>query len=112
LERFARQHSSAQKEAVNLAAAQLVVARELGFSSWPKLKAAVDAATASSARLDEFAAASIEGRLRTARAIFDTDREIARSSLLAATILGDPEEVRRRLAVNPAAAVATDDERG
>jgi ankyrin repeat protein len=90
----------------------LVVARELGFSSWPKLKAAVDAVTASSARLDEFAAASIEGRLRTARAIFDTDREIARSSLFAATILSDAEEVRRRLAVNPAAAVAADDVRG
>jgi ankyrin repeat protein len=112
LERFGRQHLSAPKDPVSLAAAQLVVARELGFTSWPKLKAAVDAATATSDRLGEFAAASVEGRLRTARAIFDADPEIARRSLLAATVLGDASEVRERLAVDPAAGVTLDDERG
>jgi ankyrin repeat protein len=112
LERFARQNLSAPKDAVGLAAAQLVVARELGFASWPKLKAAVDTATATSARLGEFTAASVEGRLRTARAIFDADPDIARRSLLAAIVLGDASEVRERLAVDPAAAVAIDDERG
>src|SRR6266702_2453545 len=42
-ERFARHHPSARQDAVSLAAAQLVIARELGFSSWPRLKAAGDA---------------------------------------------------------------------
>jgi hypothetical protein len=44
LERFARSHPSAPHGPLTLAAAQLVVARELGFPSWPKLKAAADAA--------------------------------------------------------------------
>jgi len=35
LEWFARQHSSARQGAVSLATAQLVIARELGFASWP-----------------------------------------------------------------------------
>ena len=40
LERFARHHPSAPQDAAGLAAAQLVLARELGFASWPALKAA------------------------------------------------------------------------
>ena len=43
VERFARHHPSAPQGVVTLAAAQLVIARELGFASWPQLKAAVDA---------------------------------------------------------------------
>ena len=42
-ERFARHHPSAPQGVVTLAAAQLVIARELGFASWPQLKAAVEA---------------------------------------------------------------------
>ena len=41
VERFAR-HRSAPQGVVTLAAAQLVIARELGFASWPQLKAAVE----------------------------------------------------------------------
>src|SRR5258706_5004636 len=43
VERFVRHHGSAPQGAVTLAAAQLVIARELGFASWPRLKAAVEA---------------------------------------------------------------------
>lgn len=43
VDRLARHHPSAHRAELSLAAAQLVIARELGFSSWPKLKAAVDA---------------------------------------------------------------------
>src|SRR5260221_11096269 len=43
VERFVRHHGSAPHLAVTLAAAQLVIARELGFASWPRLKAAVEA---------------------------------------------------------------------
>ena len=62
IERFARHHPSAPQGTVTLAAAQLVIARELGFASWPQLKAAVDAhATAPERRAQVFVAASIEG---------------------------------------------------
>src|SRR5258706_12619035 len=43
VERFVRHHGSAPQGAVTLAAAQLVIARELGFARWPRLKAAVEA---------------------------------------------------------------------
>ena len=61
---------------------------------------------------DDFVAASVDGRVRQASAIFGADPSIAGRSLLAATVLGDAEAVRERLAVDPAAAVAIDDERG
>src|SRR5258708_4009101 len=50
IERFARHHPGAPQGTVTLAAAQLVIARELGFASWPQLKAAVDAHAASPER--------------------------------------------------------------
>ncbi len=61
---------------------------------------------------DDFVAASVDGRVRQASAILGADPSIAGRSLLAATVLGDAEAVRERLAVDPAAAVAIDDERG
>jgi hypothetical protein len=112
LERFARHHPSARQGAVGLADAQLVIARELGFASWPRLKAAIDARATSGRAADEFVAASVEGRLRQASDIFQADPGIASRSLLAATVLGDAEAVRAVLAADPAAAVAVDDERG
>ena len=111
-ERFARHHPSARQDAVSLAAAQLVIARELGFSSWPRLKAAIDADAVSRREVSEFVAASVEGRLRQASDIFRADPSIASRSLLTATVLGDAEAVREMLAADPAAAVAIDDERG
>jgi ankyrin repeat protein len=111
-ERFTRQHPTGPQDAVSLAAAQLVVARELGFPSWPKLKAAIDDAVAKSANVGDFVAASVDGRLRAARAIFGADPDIARRSLLAATVLGDAQAVQDGLAVDPTAAAAVDDDRG
>jgi ankyrin repeat protein len=113
VERFARQHRSALPGVVALAAAQLVIARELGFASWPLLKAAVAAhATIPERRAEVFVAASVAGRLREAATIFEADPGIARYSLEAAAVLGDSEQVRERLAVDPAAAVAIDEVRG
>ena len=112
LERFARHHPSAPESAVSLAAAQLVIARELGFASWPRLKAAVDAEAASGQEVRAFLAASVDGRLRQARDILRADPGITGRSLLAATVLGDADVVREMLAADPAAAVAIDDARG
>ena len=112
LERFARHHPSARPDTVSLAAAQLVIARELGFSSWPRLKAAVDAEDDFRRDVSAFVDASVEGRSRQASDIFRADPSIANRSLLAAAVLGDAEVVRAMLAVDPAAAVAIDEERG
>jgi ankyrin repeat protein len=112
VQRFARHHPSARNEAVSLAAAQLVIARELGFSSWPRLKAAIDAGAASGRGVPAFVAASVGGRLRQASDILRADPGIAGRSLLAAAVLGDADAVREMLAADPEAAVAIDDERG
>ncbi len=112
-DRFARHHGSASQGVVTLAAAQLVIARELGFSSWPQLKAAIEAHASSPERQAEiFVAASIDDRMREAATVFETAPDIARYSLEAAAVLGDAEQVGQRLASDPAAAVATDEARG
>ena len=77
--RFARHHGSAPQGVVTLAAAQLVISRELGFASWPQLKAAVEAHATSPGRLAEvFVAASVDGRVREAATILETAPDIAR----------------------------------
>jgi ankyrin repeat protein len=113
VERFARHHGSTTRDAVTLAAAQLVIARELGFASWPRLKAAVEAhATGPGRRAEAFVAASVEGRLREATTILDTVPDVASHSLAAAAVLGDAQQVAQMLAVDPAAAVTIDEVRG
>ncbi|MGH9095302.1 MAG: ankyrin repeat domain-containing protein [Acidimicrobiales bacterium] len=112
-ERFARHHPKATQGVVTVATAQLVIAREAGFASWPRLKAAVDAQATSPERLaGVFLAASIEGRAAEAESVFDAVPDIARYRLEAAAVLGDAERVGERLAVDPAAAVAIDEVRG
>jgi ankyrin repeat protein len=113
VERFGRYHRAALQGAASLASAQLVIARELGFASWPRLKVAIDTDAANvDRRVGTFVRAVIDGRLRQARDIVRADPGIARRSLLAATVLGDAEAVREVLAADPAAAVAIDEERG
>ncbi len=112
LERFARHHPSAALGAISLTAAQLVIARELGFTSWPKLKTATNAAATSHRDVAAFVAASVDGPLRRASGIFAAEPGIAGRSLLAAAVLGDADAVREMLAADHAAAVAIDDERG
>jgi ankyrin repeat protein len=112
-ERFGRHHPAALQSVASLASAQLVIARELGFASWPRLKAAIDTGAANvDRRVDALVSAVIEGRLRQARDIFRAAPGIAWRSLIAATVLGDTEAVREMLAADPAAAVAIDEERG
>jgi len=111
-ERIARHYRGALPGPVTLAVAQLVIAREQGFPSWPKLKAAVDADESASRQVDVFVAASVEGRMRQAASVFQADPGIAGRSLRAAAVLGDVQAARAMLAADPAAAVATDVDRG
>jgi ankyrin repeat protein len=113
VERFERHHGNGPRGEVTLAAAQLVIARELGFTSWPRLKSAVDAHTAApERRVEAFLAASIEGRMREAAAILEAAPGVASLSVAAAAALGDGIAVGEMLAADPTAAVAIDGTRG
>ena len=112
VQRLARHHPAPPAGPVRLAAAQLVIARELGFPSWPRLTAALEADATSRLALSAFLSASIEGRMREAGEIVRADPGIARRSLAAAAVLGDASAVREHLAADPGAALALDDERG
>ncbi|HEX6537719.1 MAG TPA: hypothetical protein VF155_00880 [Candidatus Dormibacteraeota bacterium] len=112
LRRVARHYSAEGTSALSLAAAQLVVARELGFPSWPKLKAACDARVAADRQLARFLTASVSGRVTQASDILRAEPRIADRNLLAATVLGDAGAVQTLLAADPQAATAIDDVRG
>jgi ankyrin repeat protein len=112
VQRLARHHPAPPAGPVRLAAAQLVIARELGFPSWPRLIAALEADAASRRALTAFLSASIEGRMRQADEILHADPRIAGRSLAAAAVLGDAPAVREHLAADPGAALALDDDRG
>ena len=112
MQRLARHHPAPPAGPVRLAAAQLVIARELGFPSWPALTAALEADAASRRTLSAFLSASVEGRMRQAGEILHADPGIAERSLPAAAVLGDAAAVREHLAADPGAALALDDERG
>jgi hypothetical protein len=112
LERLARHHPTPPAGPVRLAVAHLVIARELGFSSWPGLIAALEAGAASRRALAAFLSASVEGRMRQAGEILHAVAGIAERSLPAAAVLGDSAAVRQHLAADPGSALALDDERG
>ena len=108
-----RIYRAAPQGGVTLAAAQLVIARELGFTSWPRLKAAVESNSATPGQLVEaFVAASVERRLREAATILEAHPGIAAHSIYAAAVLGDGRTVSEMLAADPSGAVAIDEARG
>jgi ankyrin repeat protein len=111
-ERIARHHRGTLQGAVTLAVAQLVIAREQGFPSWPKLKAAIDANASAGRAIEELLAASVEGRMRQAASIVRANQGIAGQSLRAAAVLGDVLAAQEMLTADPAAAAAIDDDRG
>jgi ankyrin repeat protein len=89
-----------------LADAQLVIAREHGFESWPKFAKQIEVITGQMAAQSDPLAAFIEaaiwhGTLDAAAAILATHPEIARSSIHAAAILGDDATVRHFISVDP-----------
>jgi ankyrin repeat protein len=92
-----------------LADAQLVIAREHGFESWPKFAKHVQevARTSAALSLDNPVAAFIEaaiwhGTLEPAEQILASYPEIAKSSIHVAAILGDDATVRRFIAQDAA----------
>ena len=95
---------------VTLALAQLVIARELGYASWPKLKAAIEARA--DPRADAFVAASVEGRTREAARLLEDDPRIAAANVPAVAVLGDLGRLEDMVAADPSVAQQLDGERG
>lgn len=110
--RFAEHHATGEPDVASLAAAQFVIARELGFPSWPALKAALDADTAVRGVESGFLTASLDARGGRAAEILAAHPGIAGRSVRVAAVLGEADALREALARDPAAAVQVDDERG
>jgi ankyrin repeat protein len=86
----------------SVALAQLAVAREHGFVSWPRLKFHVEAVTLDAAeRATALIASATSDDLRRARALLDADPGLARRDLACACATGEVGEVARRLAARP-----------
>jgi ankyrin repeat protein len=111
LARFAVQRLAAAP--VTLAAAQLVIAREHGFSSWPQLKAAVEERRMSrEAKARALVVASVSGRMDRAMRLVGVDPSLATDNVWTAAALGEAVEVRALLARDPGLAVEPDPESG
>jgi ankyrin repeat protein len=101
--------SAAGPEPVTLAAAQLAIAREHGYPSWPLLAAEVRARTAElGQRVEEFLAASIRDQSGRAARMLARDPWIAGYDFRTAVILGDAARVREMLAGEPGLATRPD----
>jgi ankyrin repeat protein len=97
---------------VTLAVAQLVIARELGFASWPKLKAIAATRAGLGDRAASLLAASVDGYTGRARRLLEADPTLGRFDIRTAAVVGDTASVTRLLEADPAAATAMDRNRG
>src|SRR5438270_865228 len=103
----------AGRGALTLAAAQLAIAREHGYPSWPQLVAEVQAQTAEAGqRADEFLAASIGDWTGRAARMLARDSWLASYDFRTAVILGEAARVHAMLARDPELATRPDDRTG
>ena len=94
---------------VTLAAAQLAIAREYGYPSWPRLVAEVQARTAElGQRVDEFLVSSIRDWTGRAARMLARDPWLAGYDFRTAVVLGDADRVRAMLARDPGLATRSD----
>jgi len=99
----------AVSDRLTLAAAQLAVAREYGFSSWARLKAEVDARTGDLAqKVEAFLNASIRDWTGRAARLLAATPEIAGYNFATAVVLGDADRVRQEIERDPAVATRPD----
>jgi ankyrin repeat protein len=88
-----------------LALAQLAIAREHGFVSWPRLKFHVEALTLDAgARAEALIASACSSDVRRARALLAADPALARHDLACACVTGESEHVDATLRRDPDAA--------
>lgn len=83
---------------VTLSAAQLVIAREHGFASWPQLKATVEERLMSrDQQARTLVLASISGRLDRATRLIEADPSLVTHNLWTAAVAGEVGHVRTLL---------------
>jgi ankyrin repeat protein len=98
---------------VVLSTAQLVIAREYGFESWPQLNSEVTArAMPLPKRVAAFLTAAVEGRDQQAVRLLSSGARIAGADIRTAAVLGDAARVRELIQADPAAALTPDADRG
>lgn len=96
--RFGENSAESAEQAWSLADAQLVVAREYGFASWPRWKAFVESRKWSvEQRADELVRAVCSADMRQARTLLAAEPELARASFPAALVCGETDVVERAL---------------
>jgi ankyrin repeat protein len=111
--RIAAHTPAADSGPVTLAAAQLVIAREHGYPSWPQLVAEVRARTAElGQRVEEFLVASVRDQSGRATRMLARDPWIADYDVRTAVVLGDAARVGEMLAREPGLATRTDEKTG
>ena len=94
---------------VTLSAAQVAVARQYGFASWPRLKAEVDARGSDLAQtVEAFLEASIRDWTGRAVQMLASTPEIAGYDLRTAVVLGDAGRVGEMLQADPGLATGRD----
>src|SRR6185437_11849374 len=104
---------AARSATVTLAAAQLAIAREHGYPSWPQLVAEVRARTAERGqRVEEFLVASIRDWTGRAVRMLARDPWMAGYDVRTAVVLGDAARVGDMLAGEPGLATRTDEKTG
>jgi ankyrin repeat protein len=109
LGRITASTSAATRGTATLAAAQLAIAREHGYPSWPQLAAGVQARTAElGQRADEFLVTSIRDWTGRAARMLARDPWLAGYDFRTAVILGDAARVREMLARDPGLATRPD----
>jgi ankyrin repeat protein len=97
-----RRHAAGEFRSIALA--QLAIAREYGFRSWPRLKFHVEALTLDAPeRATALIASVTSADLRRAQALLAVDPGLARYDLACACATGEADEVSRLLAARPAA---------
>jgi ankyrin repeat protein len=113
LARITAHTPAARSGTVTLAAAQLAIAREHGYPSWPQLVAEVQARTAElGQRVEEFLVASIRDWTGRAARMLARDPWLADYDVRTAVILGDAARVGDMLAREPGLATRTDEKTG
>jgi hypothetical protein len=97
-------------EKLTLSTAQLVLAREHGFASWPAVKTAVDARTRQLAeQVGDFLVASVTDATGRAAHMLRETPELADHGFATAVVLGDTARVHEALERDPGLATRVDD---
>lgn len=100
--RFADSSALVIAAAAKLHDAQLVIAREYGFASWPRLHAFVRTRCLSTAaRAARLVQAACSGDIRSARLLLETEPELARHDVWTACACGEPDLLADLLARQP-----------